>query len=505
VSTQRLQSLLHSLRQAAGRGAGDAPGDGELLHRWLSGREELAFEVLVWRHGPLVLGVCRRVLTRDSDVEDAFQATFLALVRKAGSVRDGGSLAAWLHRVAWRVALRARRTACRREELPLTGEEPGRDAPGGELGELLDAEIDRLPERYRRAVVLCLLEGHSQPEAARLLGVPVGTLSSLLCRGRERLRRRLERYGLSPQPAPVAAVPAGLVAPAVRIALSSTCDGAAGAVPARVAELASGVIAEMSRQKLLTGWAIVLAVAVLLGGGSVPLFNFIAPRGVAADVAKEVEPEPDPTLVEPFDGKLRLKWKVLRPDEKRYSLTKNKGKLTITTQRGTIHAEADRTEIKAKNLFLLNNPSPKKDFEVTVCISGFTPKEIYQQGGLICYDDDDNYVKFVYEFSSFTNAACLGVVSETAAKSNIEHFDAPKDSKKVWLRLTRRGEKYECASSGDGKKWTVHVQRAWGEKGPAKIGLIAKNGGTNAPEVDVCFEDFRLRPAPAPAKEKEKE
>lgn len=494
MSTQRLRSLLHSLRLAAGR-SGDAPADSELLRRWIVGREEMAFEVLVWRHGPLVLGVCRRLLWRDSDVEDAFQATFLTLVRKATSVRDGGSLASWLHRVAWRVASRARRSTCRRGELPLSEDLPGRSVPDGELGELLDAEIDRLPQRYRQAVVLCLLEGHSQAEAARLLGVPVGTLSSLLCRGRERLRERLARHGLSaPTEHSPAALPVGLVAPAVRLALSS-CDGSAGAVPARVAELACGVITEMSRQKMLTAWGVLLALVLLLGAGSVPLFESLASRGVAADTSAKDEPEPDATLAEPFDGKLRLKWTVLRPDEKYYSLKKNKGKLTITTQRGTIHAEADRNEIKAKNLFLLSNPSTKSDFELSVCISGFTPKESYQQGGLICYDDDDNYVKFTYEHT------CLVLLRETEAKSQIVRTDFSSDGN-VWLRLTRRGEKYEYASSADGKKWTVHGEHSWREKGPAKVGLIAKNGGSDAPEVDVCFESFRFRRLPK-AKEKE--
>src|SRR5262249_56247592 len=134
-------------------------------------------------------------------------------------------VAAWLHGVAWRVALRARRNGGRREEVPLPDEVPcPAVGEGRELGELLDAEIDRLPERYRRAVVLCLLEGHSQPEAARMMGVPVGTLSSLLSRGRERLRQRLARHGLTaPTGAAPAVVPAVLVAPALRLGLS-TCN-----------------------------------------------------------------------------------------------------------------------------------------------------------------------------------------------------------------------------------------------------------------------------------------
>jgi RNA polymerase sigma factor (sigma-70 family) len=420
MSTQRLQSLLRSLRHAAGAG-GNLPSDGELLSRWLLGREELAFEVLVWRHGPLVLGVCRRALSREADIEDAFQATFLTLVRKAGSIRDGGSLAAWLHRVAWRVALRARRSSSRRDlrECPLTEEVAGPVTDIG-LGELLDSEIDRLPERYRRTVVLCLLEGHSPAEAALLLGMPTGTVSSLLSRARERLRGRLARHGLDPQPTPPA-VPAALVAPTVRLACSP--PEALGAALSRIVELSSGVITEMSRQKLMTGFTVVLSIAVLFGGGSIPLFYSFTPRTEAADKSEE---EPEPTLVEPFNGKLRLNWKVVRPDEDHWSLKKNKGKLTITTQRGTIHSTADRTEIKAKNLFLLNNPYPRAaDFEVIVCVSSFTPTQLYQQCGLLCYDDDDNYIKFVCQFDSNKGQGSeLVVLREIGASSKRARADS---------------------------------------------------------------------------------
>jgi RNA polymerase sigma factor (sigma-70 family) len=500
MSTQRLRSLLHSLRLAAGRG-GEAVADADLLRRWCVEHEEVAFEVLVWRHGPLVLGVCRRVLSGDSDVEDAFQAVFLTLARKAASVRDGASLAAWLHRVAWRVALRARRSSCQRHESPLPEDVPGRADADRELAELLDAEIDRLPERYRRPVVLCLLEGHSQPEAARLLGVPVGTLSSLLCRGRERLRQRLARHGLgAPAETAPAALPAGMVASAVRLALSPTPD----AIPARVAELASGVITEMARQKLLTAWGVVLAVAVLLAGGSLPLFESFGQRGKAAD-AKKADPEPNPTLVDPLDGKLRLKWQIVRPDESHYSLKKNKGKLTIITQKGTIHQDAEHNGNRAKNIFVVNNPFARGDFEVSVCVSGFTPKQYYQQGGLILYDDDDNYFKFTYEYNATKNGPHLVMLREVEAKSQVDTDNAP-DSKTVWLRITRRGQKYEFASSGDGKKWTANGAAAWREKGPPRVGLIAKNGGIDGvPEVDVCFDSFRLRRVPPKDKEKYKE
>jgi regulation of enolase protein 1 (concanavalin A-like superfamily) len=239
----------------------------------------------------------------------------------------------------------------------------------------------------------------------------------------------------------------------------------------------------MSRQITLTAWAALL----------------LLPYGSARPA--DDGPEPDVNLVEKFDGKMSLKWQVLREDVKRHSLKTNKGKLTITTQKGTIHAEADRTAPKAKNLFLLKNPVEKGDFEVSVCVSGFTPAQYYQQGGLICYDDDDNYVKFTYEYNGGMGKPDLVLVREVGAKSQHDRAEAP-DGKTVWLRLTRRGEKYEFASSGDGKKWVVHGERVWREKGPPKVGLIAKNGGVDAPEVDVCFESFRLRGLPMAKKEK---
>jgi hypothetical protein len=123
------------------------------------------------------------------------------------------------------------------------------------------------------------------------------------------------------------------------------------------------------------------------------------------------DPQPEPLVVEPFHGKLRLPWKVVRPDAKRYSLTKNKGKLTITTQRGTIHKDSDRTDVKAKNLFLIPNPYGRcADFEVSVCVCDFKPSAFYQQAGLLLYDDDDNYVKFVWESNGEKGATHLVMI-----------------------------------------------------------------------------------------------
>ena len=200
----------------------------------------------------------------------------------------------------------------------------------------------------------------------------------------------------------------------------------------------------------------------------------------------------DPYLIESFNGKLRLSWKVVRPDKDRWSLTKNKGKLTLTTQRGTLHSAAQRNEPLAKNLFLLGNPYGRNaDLEVTVRVSDFEPTALVQQGGLLLYDDDDNHVKFVWEGRG--NGSHLVFLRATQGKAVILRSELPENKGKVWLRLTRRKNKYEYASSADGKKWTVNGEEEWGEKAPAKLGLVAINGPNNAPEIDVCFTDFRAR------------
>jgi RNA polymerase sigma factor (sigma-70 family) len=177
--------------------SGDAVPDAELLRRFAEGRDQAAFELLVWRHGGMVLGVCRRVLRAGHAAEDAFQAAFPVLARKAGSVRAGASVAGWLHRVARRVALRAakQRATRRQRETALVADPPARASaePDAELRALLDAEIDRLPERFRLPVVLCYLDGRTTEDAARLLGVPRGTVLSRLATARQRLAARLTR------------------------------------------------------------------------------------------------------------------------------------------------------------------------------------------------------------------------------------------------------------------------------------------------------------------------
>ena len=177
-----MNGVLRHLRRAALLSVGDGPSDAQLLQSFLARRDEEAFEALLHRHGPLVLGVCRRVLRNAHDAEDAFQATFLVLARNAGSIRSKQVVASWLYGVAYRTAMKARAmNAKRREKEKKSGamprSEPSDDSTQEELLARLDYELSRLPEKYRVPVILCELEGRSRREVARLLGVPEGTLS----------------------------------------------------------------------------------------------------------------------------------------------------------------------------------------------------------------------------------------------------------------------------------------------------------------------------------------
>ncbi len=197
---------------------GDQP-DGPLIERVTARHREaaeLAFHALVERHGSMVLRVCRQLLDDPNDAEDAFQATFLVLLRRAGSIRDRGSVASWLHGVAMRVASRARVESARRRRIERHGIRPESDradhAGRLDLEMLIDEELTRLPEKYRAPVVLCYLEGMTHEGAAARLGWPVGTVRGRLSRARDLLRTRLTRRGVA-APAALAAVD-GLLAPA---------------------------------------------------------------------------------------------------------------------------------------------------------------------------------------------------------------------------------------------------------------------------------------------------
>jgi RNA polymerase sigma factor (sigma-70 family) len=200
VADSRLVGLIRHLRSGLASKAGKS--DRESLRAFLAQKDEAAFETLVQRHGPMVYRVCQRVLNNAQDAEDAFQATFLVLARKANSIRKTDSLASWLHGVAYRISMRAKRDAGRRRMREHQASVPQVPEPGEELAwrdvqALLEQEIQRLPRRYRDPFVLCFLEGRSRAETSLELGVNENTVSSRLARARERLQSRLAQRGIS--------------------------------------------------------------------------------------------------------------------------------------------------------------------------------------------------------------------------------------------------------------------------------------------------------------------
>jgi RNA polymerase sigma factor (sigma-70 family) len=186
----------------------DTLTDQVLLRRFVQSQDEAAFAALVRRHGPMVIGTCRRVLQHAQDTEDAFQASFLVLARKAPSIQNYQSLAGWLYKVAYRIALRARARRSQRQlrENCLAGKTDFKSVlqhgvgcmeRTSEIDALVDDEVQRLPEKYRTPVLLCYLQGRTNEEAARQLRCPTGTVKIRLLRGREMLRKRLIRQGVA--------------------------------------------------------------------------------------------------------------------------------------------------------------------------------------------------------------------------------------------------------------------------------------------------------------------
>jgi RNA polymerase sigma factor (sigma-70 family) len=262
-----MATMTNHLRRAVlghhGAGLTDAP----LLGRFVENRDGDAVAALVRRHGPMVWGVCRRLLASHHDAEDAFQATFLVLVRKAASIVPREMVGNWLYGVARKTALKAQQTAVRRRrretavaDMP---EPTARQERDDGLRLLLDDELSHLPDKYRVAVVLCDLEGRTRQEAARQLGVPLGTLSARLARARAMLAKRLAVSGGS---VPALLMPEAASAWANK-AVTLVAAGQAVA-SAEVAALAEGVVKTMLLSKLKAAVAVLLAVAVLCVGGA---------------------------------------------------------------------------------------------------------------------------------------------------------------------------------------------------------------------------------------------
>jgi RNA polymerase sigma-70 factor (ECF subfamily) len=324
-SRNGLRRLVGDVRRAALPREPEALSDGRLLDAFLTRCDEAAFALLVKRHGPMVLGVCRRVIGHAHDAEDAFQAVFLVLARKAASIVPRDLVGNWLYGVAYRTALQARGRLVRHRarerqvtEMPQQAVAPDVDVAA--LHQALDGELGRLPEKYRVPVVLCDLEGRPRKDVARTLRVPEGTLSSRLAKGRALLARRLARHGLSlsgPALAVVLAQQTAAVEPALAgaavtaAALTAAGQSVAGVVSAEILALSEGVLKTMFLNKLKV--ISVLVLGILLGGLGASLFgmpaSLVAPPVQAAPPSAGLAGQPAQDrgdAPEPLDGNLLL-------------------------------------------------------------------------------------------------------------------------------------------------------------------------------------------------------
>jgi RNA polymerase sigma factor (sigma-70 family) len=279
----RIEPMIENLRRVALRYEGAGITDGQLLERFVSARDEVAFEALVRRHGPMVWGVCHRLLRKQHDTEDAFQATFLVLARKAAAVFPREMVGNWLYGVAHTTALRARAATAKlrvreRQVIDMPEPTPRDEAQQEDLQALLDQELKSLPDHFRTAIVLCDLEGRTRAEVARQLKIPEGTLSSRLTTGRRMLAKKLARHGavcsggalatILSQNTTSACVSASLVGSTVKAAASIAAGKAVGTVlvSAKVAALTEGVMKTMFLAKLKMTTAVLVLVSLATTG-----------------------------------------------------------------------------------------------------------------------------------------------------------------------------------------------------------------------------------------------
>jgi RNA polymerase sigma factor (sigma-70 family) len=335
-------------------------GDGQLLDRYRTRRDETAFEALVDLHGPMVLGLCRRMLRDPRDIEDAFQATFLVLVRKAPAIRDGNLLSSWLYGVAYRVARRARTQTLRRRgheapvaELEVAARPESTDR--SEIDPVLDQELDRLPEKYRAPLILCYLRGRTHDQAAEELRCPVGTVRSRLARGRDLLKKRLTRRGFAPSataailgtghglPAMllVEVVPPSLLSATVKTAFGfgSAQTIQSGAVAATALALAQGVLMTMKLAQLKWIGLAVLATSLSAGGvAAVSSAAYQEPIKTASDKASSVE------LDEPQSG--------VNPDQLRKMALASRDEAVDGVKRAKANLETAQAQVAAAEAFV---------------------------------------------------------------------------------------------------------------------------------------------------------
>jgi RNA polymerase sigma-70 factor (ECF subfamily) len=454
MAGRQLTAALDRLRQAALRHDGAGLTDSELLDGFIAQRDEAAFEALVRRHGPMVLGVCQRILRNEADAEDAFQATFLVLVRKASSVRPRGMVGNWLYGVAHNTARHAKAMNLRRRQKErVAGALPRQAAPQeawGELQTLLDQELTALPDKYRAPIVLCDLEGKTINEAARQLGWPQGTVATRLTRGRRLLAQRLARHGLSlsggvltvalAQGPALACLPASLVVSTVQAAIPVAMSQAAavGLVSTRVAALTERVVTAMLLTKL-KALAVVLLAITLLGSGAVLLAcRTLGEEHKQGNNPGRIQPAGQEGAADALNEKEKLQgtWRFVTVEEQGQSREEdanNPRQLIFSGDEFRIQA-GDRTMYLGKFTIDPSRKPKTMDLEIT---------ESTKKGAA------GTTARAIYVLEGDTLKWC---VSEPGVTEHPREFSAPAGAKIMLVTLKREGNKEDARLEGQPQK-----------------------------------------------------
>ncbi len=475
-----LRDVIRHLRRLAAGGRPGDPSDADLLDRFLLAGDPSAFELLLWRHGAMVYGVCRRVLRHEQDAEDAFQAAFLTLARKARSVARRGSVGGWLYTVAYRTALAAKARARKVPSPAPLPDVPAADGPADwwDVRPVLDAEIARLPDRLRRPFVLCCLEGLTVDEAARRLGTPRGTVGTRVTRARDLLRERLGARGIGLAAIALmsalaveasAGVPAALITETLAVAAGATAPG-------RILNLADGVARAMLMTQLRTAGVAAVTVVALGAGG-------LAVRTVAADGVPTPASPTAPAQVVSLGS-----WGTATDPDGDCKFTVERGGLAIGVP-GSDHVLGfERGKMNAPRVLR----EVEGDFVAQVRVAAVFPagaKTLVPDrrplfvAGLLLYVDDRTYARLERGDVTRDSDRFHFPNWELRHKGEWVRAGGPADGaidrgEPVWLRLERRGDRLLAYHSADAVAWTALEPLDAALPAKVRVGVCVGNNTT---------------------------
>jgi RND family efflux transporter MFP subunit len=462
---QSLNDLLHMVHKLAGQTEGTL-ADAELLARFVECRDEAAFEALVWRHGQLIWKLCERILRDPQDAEDAFQATFLVLARKADSVRERRALGGWLYQIAQRICLGMRRKKGASSTLPIL-EEPvagGIDsAEQADLRRLLEEEIGRLPRKYRLPLLLRYIEGRSTEEAAAIIGCPRGTILSRLAWSRQRLRTRLAARGVGLSVALIAAAATESSAASAKSVLAAASTALLFlANPAlqttRPVSLAKGVLRTMLMTKVAAGSIgaiVVLTASVGLGIAMLPGNSSNAQAGGQGGVSSTANSSEKPVTVAPQEK--------LKTDEPAQANKQAKSALPVAT---FVHPVATKV---GDSYSFVGHTEASQTIDIRPRITGTLEKVLVKPGSHVKKGD----ALFELDSSNLRAEAAKAAAEVQRAKAQVDHAMANLARLKTLVNSQAVGREPLDLASAKGAEAEAGLQAAQAQFDQAKLQLDA--------------------------------